>query len=81
MVRANEKHVIHHESMKRFGLRPNGEAARRIGDTVTSADMVVYEAQNSAIAFFMSFKLFMVKHILGSGRRPGRALLVHESCP
>ncbi len=61
--------------MKSFGLRPNGEVARRIGDTVTSADMLVYEAQNSAIAFFMSFMLFMVNHILGSGRRPVCVLL------
>ncbi len=36
----------------------------------TSVDMVVYEALNPAIAFFMSFMLFMVKHVLGSGRRP-----------
>ena len=28
-----------------------------------------------AIAFFMSFMLFMVKLILGSGRRPGCVLL------
>ena len=56
------------KNMKCFGLRPNGEVARRIGCTVASANMVVYEALNLAIAFFMSF---MVKHILGSGRRPG----------
>ena len=62
------------KNMKSLGLRPNGEVARRIGCTVTSADMVVYEALNSAIAFFMSFMLFMFKHILGSGRRPGCVL-------
>ena len=67
------------KNMKSFGIRPNGEMARRMGDTVTSADMEVYEVQNSAIAFFMSFTLFMVKHILGSGRRRCCALLVHES--
>jgi hypothetical protein len=32
---------------------------------------LMYEVLNSATAFFMFFMLFMVKHILGSGRRPG----------
>ena len=56
------------KNMKGFGLRPNGEVARRIGNTATSANVVVSEALNLAIAFFMTFMLFMVKHILGSGR-------------
>ena len=62
------------KNMKSFGLRPNGEVARGMGCTVPPADRVLYEAENSAIAFFMSFMLFMVKHFLGSGRRPGCAL-------
>ena len=62
------------KNMKDFGLRPNGEVAKRIGCTVTSANMVVYEALKSAIAFFMSFMLFMVEHIRDSGRRPGCVL-------
>ncbi len=45
------------KNMKSFGLRPNGEVARRIGCTWTSANMVVYEALNAAIAFFMTFML------------------------
>ena len=60
--------------MKSFCLRPNGEVAGRIACTVTSANTVVSEALNAAIAFFMSFMLFVVKHILGSGRRPGCVL-------
>ena len=56
------------KNMKSFGLRPNGEVARRIARTVTCANMVVNKALNSAIAFFMSFMLFMVKHIRDSGR-------------
>ena len=58
------------KDMKSFGLRPNGEMARRIGCIVTSADVVVSKTLHSAIAFFMSFMLFMVKQILSSGRRP-----------
>ena len=64
------------KNMKSFGLRPNGEVARRIGCTVTSANVVASEALISAIAFSMSFMLFMVKHFLGSGRRPGCALCI-----
>ena len=55
--------------MKGFGLRPKGEVARRIGCTATSANMAKYDALSSATAFFMSFMLFMVEHILGAGRR------------
>ena len=76
MVRGNEKQMIYHGStknMKSFDFRSNGEVTR-IGCTVTSANKVEYEALNSAIAFFMSFMLFMVKHIHGSGRRPGCVL-------
>ena len=58
------------KNMKRFGLRPTGRW-RDGGGAVSSANRVVYEALNSATAFFMSFMLFMVNHVLGSGRRPG----------
>ncbi len=74
MVRANEKQVIHHEELEDheefWPSAKRGGGARRKGCTVTSANMVMYEVLNPATAFFMSFMLFMVKHILGSGRRP-----------
>ena len=79
MVRANEKHVIHHEEheeheefwpLAKWGA---GETNRLYSDF---SQLGSREALYSAIAFFMSFMLFMVKRILGSGRRPACDLWV-----
>ena len=77
MVRANEKQIINHEEHEeheefwpsaKWGV---GETNRLYSDF---SQLGSCEALYSAIAFFMSFMLFMVKHILGSGRRPGCVL-------
>ena len=64
----------HEEHEEIWPSAKRGEVARRIGCTVTSANMGMNEVLNPATAFFMSFMLFMVKHILGFGRRPAYVL-------